>query len=113
MRNVTTSAATANIMCTYLFGPICGYPLAGQEGLEPPTHGFGDRCSTIRATALYFLATPLLRFLVVGVLAAPIAELRELELLGARALVLRRGVVPLAALLAFERDDDACRCHGS
>ena len=27
--------------------------LAGQEGLEPPTCGFGDRRSTIRATGLY------------------------------------------------------------
>ena len=27
---------------------------AGQEGLEPPTRGFGVRCSTIRATALEF-----------------------------------------------------------
>src|ERR1035437_3135459 len=27
-------------------------PRAGQEGLEPPTPGFGDRCSTNSATAL-------------------------------------------------------------
>src|SRR6185503_19386882 len=26
--------------------------LAGQEGLEPPTLGFGDRCSTVGATGL-------------------------------------------------------------
>src|SRR5512142_1555905 len=26
--------------------------LAGQEGFEPPTRGFGDRCSTVRATGL-------------------------------------------------------------
>ncbi len=26
--------------------------MAGQEGLEPPTIGFGDRCSTIGATDL-------------------------------------------------------------
>ena len=31
---------------------------AGQEGLEPPTRGFGDRCSTIRATALFFCPKP-------------------------------------------------------
>lgn len=28
--------------------------MAGQEGLEPPTVGFGDRCSTIGATDLNF-----------------------------------------------------------
>ena len=55
----------------------CG---AGQEGLEPPTRGFGVRCSTIRATALNNICDVtnngfLLRFLVVGVLAAPPAEL--------------------------------------
>ncbi len=27
--------------------------MAGQEGLEPPTPGFGVRCSTIRATGLH------------------------------------------------------------
>ena len=26
--------------------------MAGQEGFEPPTPGFGVRCSTIRATGL-------------------------------------------------------------
>ena len=26
--------------------------LAGQEGFEPPTRGFGDRCSTVGATGL-------------------------------------------------------------
>ncbi len=36
--------------------------MAGQEGLEPPTIGFGDRCSTIGATDLtsppFKIATP-------------------------------------------------------
>src|SRR5512146_2325343 len=37
--------------------PPCGAAppsshLAGQEGFEPPTRGFGDRCSTVRATGL-------------------------------------------------------------
>ena len=27
--------------------------MAGQEGFEPPTPGFGVRCSTIRATGLH------------------------------------------------------------
>jgi hypothetical protein len=27
--------------------------VAGQEGFEPPTPGFGVRCSTVRATGLH------------------------------------------------------------
>src|SRR5439155_12876071 len=48
---------------------------------------------------------PLLRLLVVGVLAAPRAELRLDQLVGHGPLVLRRGVVPLLAHVALERDD--------
>jgi hypothetical protein len=44
----------------------------------------------------------LLRFLVVRVLAAGIAELRELETAGGRLLVLRRRVVPVLALRALQ-----------
>ncbi len=29
--------------------------MAGQEGLEPPTRGFGVRCSTIGATDLHLI----------------------------------------------------------
>ena len=32
--------STSNLFATIM------YILAGQEGLEPPTSGFGDRCST-------------------------------------------------------------------
>lgn len=28
--------------------------MAGQEGFEPPARGFGDRCSTVRATVLHY-----------------------------------------------------------
>src|SRR6266700_2066033 len=83
---------------------------AGQEGLEPPTRGFGVRCSTIRATALDCIS--LFGFLVTGVLAAAPAELRQLELLGVGAFVLGRGVIALPTVGALEGDDDACRCHG-
>src|SRR4051812_46248117 len=100
---------------------------AGQEGLEPPTRGFGVRCSAIRATALNITATSLLLSLlgfylvstwsllglfVAGVLAAAPAELRELELFGVRSLVLRRGVIALPTGLTFQGDDDACCGHG-
>src|SRR5215831_16286271 len=88
------------------------YPLcrAGQEGLEPPTRGFGVRCSTIRATALcveWNKGFLLLRFLVIGVLAATPAKLRQLQLLGVGALVLRRGVIALPTVRAFQRNDDS------
>src|SRR6267143_960021 len=48
---------------------------------------------------------PSLGLLVVGVLAAPRAELRLDQLVGHGPLVLRRGVVPLLAHVALERDD--------
>src|ERR1700742_547682 len=48
----------------------------------------------------------------VGVLAAAPAELGELELLGVGALVLRRGVVALPTVHAFQGDDDSLSCHG-
>src|SRR3954470_38559 len=48
---------------------------------------------------------PLLRLLVLRVLAATGAELRQDQLIGHGPLVLRRRVVPLFAHRAFERDD--------
>jgi hypothetical protein len=50
---------------------------------------------------------PLLRFLVIRVLAAGIAELRELQTAGGRLLVLRRRVVPVLALGALQCDNFA------
>src|ERR671919_328384 len=82
--------------------------LSGQEGFEPPTRGFGDRCSTVGATGLETFpgTTDLdLTFLVVLVLAAPRAELAQLELVLALPLVLRGRVVPLLAHRALERND--------
>ena len=51
----------------------------------------------------------LLGFFVIRVLAAGVAELRELEAASGRLLVLRRGVVPVLALGALQGDDLA---HG-
>ena len=56
------------------------------------------------------VAGRLFGLLVIGVLAAPGAELRQDELVGHRPLVLGRGVVPLLAHAALERDDRAV--HG-
>src|SRR5262249_10297810 len=49
--------------------PDLASPPAGQEGFEPPTRGFGDRCSTVGATGLD------LSFLVRRVLPAARTEL--------------------------------------
>src|SRR5688572_14188088 len=56
-RKIAAKPAIAYRKCThlrsivrYLFA-LC-WALAGEEGFEPPTRGFGDRCSTIRATRL-------------------------------------------------------------
>src|SRR6266849_783449 len=71
----------------------------GQEGFEPPTRGFGDRCSTVGATGLDF------PFPVVGVLATPGAELAQRQLVLLLALVLGRRVVAFLADGALERND--------
>src|SRR5258706_12040862 len=71
--------------------------LAGQEGFEPPTSGFGDRRSS---RSSYWPApgprpgtsSRLLRFLVRGMSPAPSAELLELQLLRRLFAVLRRDV---------------------
>jgi hypothetical protein len=47
----------------------------------------------------------------VAVLSATPTELRELQLLSVGALVLRRGVVALPTILAFEGDNYALGCH--
>ena len=91
--------------------------LAGQEGLEPPALGFGDRCSTIELLAFGPLSwsteleprkapelRSLLRFLVRRVLAAKRTILAHLQALGGLALVLVRGVVPVLALRTLQAD---------
>ena len=82
-------------------GPRLTADVAGQEGFEPPTRGFGDRCSTVGATGLIPADAALLRFLVCRVLAAARAELGELELVLLLLLVLGRRVVPLLAVGAL------------
>src|SRR5690606_571280 len=75
--------------------------LARQEGFEPPTRGFGDRCSTVGATGVQVL----LRLLVLRVLPAALAELAEHQPIGLSPLVPIGGVVPLLAHRALERHD--------
>ena len=101
----------------FLLNRLTTVRLAGQEGLEPPALGFGDRCSTIELLAfglafpqdpLVFWKAPerrsLLRFLVRRVLAAKRTILAHLEALGGLALVLVRGVVPVLALRTLQAD---------
>src|SRR5574342_16148 len=86
--------------------------LAGQERFEPPTRGFGDRCSS-RSSYWPIPPTPaLLGLLVLHVLAAARAVLGERELVLRLLLVLRGRVVPLLAGLALERHDAAIAGHG-
>ena len=79
--------------------------LAGQEGLEPPTCGFGDRRSTNWSywpVSLPIL--PLASFLVKRVLVAPLAVLLELDALRVVLLVLLGRVVTALALGAGQSD---------
>ena len=52
--------------------PLNAERLAGQEGFEPPTYGFGDRRSAVGATGLF-------RLHVVRMLPAPGAEFPSFE----------------------------------
>jgi hypothetical protein len=78
--------------------------LAGQEGFEPTTYGFGIRRSTVRATAL---CKKLFAFAMNGMLAAELAELLELELIGGFLLVLGGRVILPFAIRAIQTDDHA------
>ena len=76
---------------------------AGQEGLEPPTSGFGDRRSTNWSYWPLGRADLLLSLLVRRMRAARAAELAKLEL---RLLLrtLRRTVIPTTARRALHED---------
>src|SRR6267378_3524267 len=94
------------------FGPFKSFreTMAGQEGFEPPTPGFGDRCSSRTELLSYLrLGLGLPGFLVNRVLPATGAELLPLHAVGVLAFVLRIRVVPLLAFAASERDQIA---HG-
>ena len=84
--------------------------MAGQEGFEPPTPGFGVRCSAVRATGLsevpgsmsrapqqstrnLELGTVLLGFLMGGVLAAPTTVLTQYDPIRRILFILRRCVI--------------------
>ena len=76
--------------------------LAGQEGLEPPTCGFGDRRST---TWSYWPVFPILSsFLVQGMGTTPLAILLELNTIGIILLVLLGRIVSTLAFSACKGD---------
>ena len=56
--------------------------LAGQEGLEPPTCGFGDRRSTNWSYWPISVSESLASFLVQGMSTTPLAILLELNTIG-------------------------------
>ena len=78
--------------------------LAGQEGLEPPTCGFGDRRST--NWSYWPIAFPdyLPSFLVQRMVAAPLAVLLQLDTIRIVLLVLLGRVVTALALRARQSD---------
>ena len=84
--------------------------MAGQEGLEPPTCGFGDRRSTVGATALRtaygeYIISPYVGILlpcfsVQGMFLVPRTILLHLQAPGRVLLVLPSAVVAPLALCA-------------
>ncbi len=83
--------------------------MAGQEGLEPPTIGFGDRRSTIGATDLYPPQAPLafkFNLFMRGALIIPRAKLFELQLLRIRLGILGCAVIDLRTIRAFQTNLD-------
>ena len=76
--------------------------MAGQEGFEPPTCGFGDRRSAVGATGLRYEA--LLGFAMSRMLLVPGTILLDFKTTGSVLLVLHRGVVATLALSAGEQD---------
>ena len=90
-------------------GKLLSYPkrMAGQEGFEPPSRGFGVRCSAVRATGLCRSLTDLLGFLVRSVFAARRAEFLQLKFIGRRLFVFRRCIVSVLAISASQNDDVA------
>ena len=101
---------TTSILPTVTFPPA-SQKMAGQEGFEPPTPGFGVRCSAnwsywpARTSALSS-AVPLFPALhVFCVPATPVAELLQLEPRRAPLDALAGAVVPRFALRALERNE--------
>ena len=72
--------------------------LAGQEGLEPPTNGFGDRRSTNWSYWPVHIPKRLTSLTVRGVTSTPAAILLELDTIGVILLVLLGRVVTALAL---------------
>lgn len=81
--------------------------MAGQEGFEPPTCGFGDRRSTIGATGLRAFQDTLAGFLVQSVTLAPLAVLPVLDALGVVLLVLLGRIISALAIGAGQRDQSS------
>jgi hypothetical protein len=95
--------------------------LAGELGFEPRSSVLETDSLTVELTppsskAAYGMSqspipsSKLLGFLVIRVLAARIAKLRELEAASSRLLILRRRIVPVLALGALQCDDFAHLC---
>ena len=76
--------------------------MAGQEGFEPPTCGFGDRRSAVGATGLRYEA--LLGLAMSRMFLIPRTILLDLKASGSVLLVFDSGVVAALALCAGQYD---------
>ena len=81
--------------------------MAGQEGFEPPSPGFGVRCSTVRATGLHSFS---FCFLVNRMGPTETTVLLQRKLIGASLFVPRGRVVSPFALRTSQRDDVCRHC---
>ena len=82
-----------------IFPALTVKKMAGQEGFEPPSPGFGIRCSSRWS---YWPNLPLLRFFVGCVGMAESAVLLELQFFRRRPLIFSRCIISSLALTAFE-----------
>ena len=73
--------------------------MAGQEGFEPPSPGFGIRCSSRWS---YWPNLPLFRFFMERVDMAESAVFLKLQFLGRCTLILSRRIISSLALSAFK-----------
>ena len=84
--------------------------MAGQEGIEPPTPGFGDRCSAKLSYWPIYIFNVLLNLAVQGMLALKPAILLQFKPLRTRPFILFRCVITPLTIGTRERYDFSRHC---